>query len=732
MMTLHMFRPFIASILLAVSLFAQSPVEDGRASAEVGAFLIDFHAAEAEGAARDYLGHFREDAVIFGTAPGERYDLGVFRSRVQRAFSGGRGRKSEILSRNITVDEGGTTAWFDELVRREAGIELRITGVLRRGEDGWKIVLLDKVIPVPNELALELAAKIKKAVPRPKRSIPEGSPVAQALVDFHRASAEADLDGYFELIAPDAVLFGTAADERHTREGLRAMLAPYFATGRGLETELLVLNLTESEDGRFAWFDARLYRPSLCELRGSGLLRRETDRWRIVQYNWGFPVPNDLIEFAIGGKGAFTRPLSVAALRNDFALLCETLEEWHPALHVYETKEEIDHLFETTKAAIIEPMTALEFETLITPVIARVHCVHTRILPTSAHHAARRHTSSYLPVEPQVIGGRLFVRTSYVDVPELVPGSEILEIDGLAAEVVIVNLTSLVSTDGEIESHRLATLNDGFNLSYATHLGSPAKFELRVRERGSEEIRELTVPALDFESWNRGVLARGPEPRPGPGQELETRVLPEEDVAILTYRSFQGSDTKSITGALETFFAGIHASGIANLIVDLRLNPGGDPSQGATLVSYLADEPFVYFRFDPEKNSWRDALALRGFTSPRAPAEHHFRGRIFVLIGGRNTSTAGHVISLLKQQGRVILIGQDSGSTWTCNDNSKDLVLPASGIRVHIARTTYQAAVTGLTPGVGIRPDHLIEATVEAMLEGRDLELSFALELAGG
>jgi hypothetical protein len=32
---------------------------------------------------------------------------------------------------------------------------------------------------------------------------------------------------------------------------------------------------------------------------------------------------------------------------------------------------------------------------------------------------------------------------------------------------------------------------------------------------------------------------------------------------------------------------------------------------------------------------------------------------------------------------------------------------------------------------VSIRPDHLVEPTVEAMLEGRDLELSLALELAG-
>lgn len=111
------------------------------------------------------------------------------------------------------------------------------------------------------------------------------------------------------------------------------------------------------------------------------------------------------------------------------------------------------------------------------------------------------------------------------------------------------------------------------------------------------------------------------------------------------------------------------------------------------------------------------------------PAERRFAGRIFVLIGGRNTSTAGHVISLLKQQGRVVLIGQDSGATFTCNDNSRDLTLPTTGIRVHIARTTYRAAVTGLPAGVGFQPDREVRRTVEDMFAGRDPELELARRL---
>jgi len=601
---------------------------------------------------------------------------------------------------------------------------------MRHDQGGWKIVLLDKVFPVPNERAVELAAKIRAAVPRPERSIPENSSAADAFLDFHRAAAEADLERHLAHVAEDGVLFGTAADERHTREELRELLEPHFASGRGLDTKPVVLNLTESKDGRFAWFDARLDKPSLCELRGSGLLHRQKDSWRVVQYSRAFPVPNDLIEFAVGGQSAFTKPLELAALREDFALLHRTLEAWHPALYAYETEEEIDRLFEHTMAAIEESMTALEFETLISPVVARIHCSHTKILPTAAHASARRYRSTYLPVELREIGGRLFVRTPYVENPALAPGTEILAINRLPAEKVIARLLGVISSDGRITSHPLAMLNDGFNLLYATHLGSPAEFELRVCVRGSEEIQDLTIPALDFDRWNLALRIHGPKPSPGSGKELETRILAKENIAILTHRSFAPTVPEVFEKSVEAFFARIDAEGIANLIVDLRRNPGGDPRQGALLVSFLAAEPFTYCRFDPEKNSLVDAFALRAFTKARPPAKRHFRGRIFVLIGGRNTSTAGHVISLLKQQGRVVFIGQESGATWICNDNSKDLVLPASGIRVHIACTTYQAAVTGLPPDVGIRPDHEVAQTVEAMLAGRDLALELALKLA--
>lgn len=293
--------PLLGSLVLPLPARGQEPVDGGRLGAQVESFLTGLHAAAAAADADRYLSHFREDAIILGTAPGERFTLAVLRTMVVQDFSKGRGWKTVPFEQHVRVSEDGGTAWFDERLRRETGRGLRATGVLRRGADGWKVVQLNNVFPVPNERVVDLGARLRKAIPMPPLSIPKDSPAASALLGFHRAGAEADLERHLGFLSADAILLGTDASERFTRSGGRAFLEPYFAIGKGIDTHVVVLHLTEGEEGHFAWFDARLDKPSLCELRGSGLLRRDDEGWKIVHYNRAFVIPNNLIEFATGG-----------------------------------------------------------------------------------------------------------------------------------------------------------------------------------------------------------------------------------------------------------------------------------------------------------------------------------------------------------------------------------------------------------------------------------------------
>jgi len=131
----------------------------------------------------------------------------------------------------------------------------------------------------------------------PSRAPSGPAAVAAVLDKFHDAASRADENEYFGLFADDGVFLGTDGGERWTKEQFQAYARPYFAQGRGW-TYLPRPNarfVTISTDGSVAWFDEMLDNAKYGECRGSGVLVRSGDSWRIVQYNLSVPVPNDML-----------------------------------------------------------------------------------------------------------------------------------------------------------------------------------------------------------------------------------------------------------------------------------------------------------------------------------------------------------------------------------------------------------------------------------------------------
>ncbi len=128
----------------------------------------------------------------------------------------------------------------------------------------------------------------------------EGAPaadpaaVAAVLDSFHAAAARADEEAYFALLASNAVFLGTDATERWDKAAFRAFAHPYFAAGKGWAFVPRDRHVDFSADGRVAWFDELLGSASYGECRGTGVLQRDDDGWKITQYHLTIPMPNDL------------------------------------------------------------------------------------------------------------------------------------------------------------------------------------------------------------------------------------------------------------------------------------------------------------------------------------------------------------------------------------------------------------------------------------------------------
>ena len=120
--------------------------------------------------------------------------------------------------------------------------------------------------------------------------------VAAVLDAWHAAAAAADEEKYFAVFTPDAVFLGTDATERWTRDEFRKFAHPYFSKGKAWSFKAVSRWISFSPDRRFAWFDETLDTPNLGPCRGSGVLVRTGDTWKIAQYNLSVPIPNDLMD----------------------------------------------------------------------------------------------------------------------------------------------------------------------------------------------------------------------------------------------------------------------------------------------------------------------------------------------------------------------------------------------------------------------------------------------------
>lgn len=129
---------------------------------EIHGVLDAFHAAAAAADETAYLATLAPDMVFLGTAPGERWSGDAWREFVHSYFSRGKGWAYVPSARSVDVAADGTTAWFDETVDNEHYGSCRGTGVLRRFEDGWRIQQYNLTIPIPDEMAPEVVARIGK------------------------------------------------------------------------------------------------------------------------------------------------------------------------------------------------------------------------------------------------------------------------------------------------------------------------------------------------------------------------------------------------------------------------------------------------------------------------------------------------------------------------------------------------------------------------------------------
>lgn len=120
----------------------------------------------------------------------------------------------------------------------------------------------------------------------------EEQAIQHVLNTFHQAAANAQAKQYLNLLSHDAIFLGTDASERWNKKQFTDFVLPYFSKGKGWLYVVKDRHISLLNNDSIAFFDEVLTNKNYGRCRGSGVLTKTAQGWKISQYSLSLLVPN--------------------------------------------------------------------------------------------------------------------------------------------------------------------------------------------------------------------------------------------------------------------------------------------------------------------------------------------------------------------------------------------------------------------------------------------------------
>ncbi|MBQ0735813.1 nuclear transport factor 2 family protein [Aquimarina celericrescens] len=145
----------------------------------------------------------------------------------------------------------------------------------------------------------------------------EKSEINTIIQNWHKAAADANFKEYFDFMTKDAVFIGTDPAENWACPDFKTFAKPYFDKGKAWSFSGLERNIFVAEDAEIAWFDELLdTQMGIC--RGSGVLQKTNEGWKIKHYVLSIAIPNENVKEITAIKEKFDDDLmkKLRAVKN--------------------------------------------------------------------------------------------------------------------------------------------------------------------------------------------------------------------------------------------------------------------------------------------------------------------------------------------------------------------------------------------------------------------------------
>jgi len=469
-----------------------------------------------------------------------------------------------------------------------------------------------------------------------------------------------------------------------------------------------------------------------------------------------------------------SKKYSPAQLQKDYSIFRGALEESHPGIYWYTSKEKMDGYFSWGENQLHDSLTEEAFRKILSYVVAKINCGHTTVRDSRAFSKYRDTTiTKVFPFSLKIWPGKnkqeddtavIAVNLIRKDTV-LKRGIVLKKINTLPVTSVVDSLCQFISSDGYNVTHKFQTLSNrgGFGSAYSSVFGVKENYYIDYVDIAGEE-KSTILPAYNpkADSSHRIAITKF---------EKISRSERKKQIRI-SLRNFRIDSLKK-TGFMElgsfgrnqklgsffkTSFKKIRRSDISSLVIDVRGNGGGSVSNSTLLTKFIINKKFKiadslyantgksHYKKYIEKHFF-NRLFMEIFTAKKKDGKYHFGyfehhyfhpkkknhfdGTVYIITGGNSFSATTLFAQAIKEQSNVIIVGEETGGCAYGNTAwlIPDVTLPETRIRFRLP--LFRLVVNKNMPkdGMGVQPEIEVKPTVETIRRGVDYKMEKVLEL---
>lgn len=171
-------------------------------------------------------------------------------------------------------------------------------------------------------------------------------------------------------------------------------------------------------------------------------------------------------------------------LKKDFLVFKTALKQSYPSMYRYKDKKTIDKLFDSCYSEINQTTTEVKFYSIIKFLLSSLEDGHLYCSPSEGFRKYYDEYETYFPLQLKFIKNNAFIvctKKKY-----LVPGTQILSIDGIPINTIRKNLFQYIVSDGAIQTKKYYILSNTFWFYYNMIYGQKSFFKIKYKEKNGE------------------------------------------------------------------------------------------------------------------------------------------------------------------------------------------------------------------------------------------------------